>query len=169
MASGDSYFGHDSNVWQGLTNTYTIENQGLSGATLDYLIWANKETRLFNNVIIFAGYNNIKTAESVEDIITKYTAYYNQLSGTNKYCISVPPLNHTLLATYFPSDVGVLNTKIQAVNAGILALCGSDKYIDCYSQFVDGSNECLTDYTDDGLHPNTTAYVWIVQNLISKL
>jgi len=166
MASGDNYFGV-IDCWSNLKKNYALENNGISGSLVQN-ISNYRDYRSFDKVILFTGFNNIKTSETAEDIIAKYNTVFSQLSG-NVFCVSVPPLNHTLMETYFPDDAGVLNSKIQAVNTGILGICGASKYINAYDQFKDGSNECQAQYTIDGLHPSQAGYDWIITNILSKL
>jgi lysophospholipase L1-like esterase len=139
MAAGIDSLGDNTNYW-GQWNT-SVENDGISGATLDYLINDTVEHRSLKTVVLFAGYNNLKHPEQdVPSILALYSQYMNSLTFSKLICVGVP-FNTTM-------D----NSRVQAFNDGVKLLC---------PHFVDTSDLI----TIDGVHPDPSSYMIIGQRI----
>jgi hypothetical protein len=126
MAAGVDSLGNLTQYW--LQWNTTVENDGIPGADLNYLINNTVEHRSLETVELWAGYNTLKHPEiSVDTALAEYSAYINKLTFSKLICVGVP-YNTTM-------D----NARVDSFNNGVKARC---------PHFVDVSD--LT--TIDGVH-----------------
>jgi lysophospholipase L1-like esterase len=119
----------------------SVENDGVSGATLDYLINNTVEHRSLKTVVLWAGYNNLKHPEQdVPSILALYSQYMNSLTFSKLICVGVP-YNATM-------D----NSRVDAFNNGVKLLC---------PHFVDTSDIPVI----DGVHPTAAGYMTVGQRI----
>lgn len=139
MAAGIDSLGDFTQYW--LQWTVSVENDGISGADLNYLINNTVDHRILKTVINWDGYNTLKHLEiSVATALALYSAYLNTLTYTKLICIGVP-YNTTM-------D----NARVDLFNQGIKSICPN---------YVDVSDI----QTIDGIHPTPTGYMLVGQRI----
>jgi hypothetical protein len=147
MAAGVNAYG-TTQWWLALMST--VENNGVSGAPIEYLI-INPDNRHLQKVILFVGFNNIKHSEqSVSHIIDLYAQAISTIHADKLICVGVPFMDHVKSDTWYPEGAWITNARIQAVNDGIKGMCPN--YLD--TSDVDSL---------DGVHP---VYDKIIERLL---
>jgi len=166
IAAGVSIYG-TLDWWSPLLDNGSIQNIGVSGAQIDYFLQAYKTIQA-DTVIIIIGFNNMKHLDqSIDDIIIKYQRLLSIINATNIYCVSIPPMNHSMSNEWFPDGDVLSNNRIKSINDGIELLCQNNGYIfiNIFSMFLGVDGECQTKYTIDGVHPSGLGYEILRQEL----
>jgi hypothetical protein len=130
-ALGIDELGNQTPYWNQLG--VPVENDGVSGATLDYLL-LNPDHRSLQTVVLWAGFNNLKKGEDVPTVISKYQQYMNTLTFTKLICVQDP------------YESVVPNATIDAFNVQLAVICPHVVYAG------DIPNS-------DGVHPTPAGYM----------
>jgi lysophospholipase L1-like esterase len=162
---GDSFYG----MWTS-PPFKNITNLGYNASsTYDQKLYIQQTYPIdHEGMIMNVGTNNLSQNQTIEEITTTYGEMLDfMLAIFDKiYCVSVIPINHVKYAANIGTGGHYLyNTpaRMSALNTAIQGLCTSKgcHYIDLVSSFSttgDCTGEMKTEYTDDGIHPNTAGY-----------
>lgn len=142
--------------WNELFGQNNIINRGISGDTLDGLLYRIDEVikKKPKKLFIMIGINDLGKGKSVNQILEKYTILmdktHSNLPETKIYIQSVLPAKRKNLS----------NTDIKKINIGLIKIANkyNKNYIDLYSSFLSKNNELNDAYSLDGLHLNGKGY-----------
>ncbi|MHB0754386.1 GDSL-type esterase/lipase family protein [Polaribacter sp. M15] len=142
--------------WNELFGQNNIINRGISGDTLDGLLYRIDEVikKKPKKLFIMIGINDLGKGKSVNQILEKYTILmdktHSNLPETKIYIQSVLPTKRKNLS----------NTDIKKINIGLIKIANkyNKNYIDLYSSFLSKNNELNDAYSLDGLHLNGKGY-----------
>ena len=100
-----------------------------------------------------------------EGIMANYTGIVEgiktNLPDADLICLSVLPMNSII--EQYGINLDSATAQIKDLNLKIKALAESNnyRYIDLFSYFADENAHLISDYSNDGLHPNMAGYtVW---------
>jgi len=146
----------------------SFENEGVSGATLEYWI-NNPDKRHLKTVIISIGFNNAKIeSQSVTKIINLYKIMISKIFAKRIYIIGIYPMDHNLSDVWYPSASWLTNKRIWQINEGIRNIAENNGYfyINTFSLFLDNfSLQSQEGKSYDGIHPSVEAYEDVVSEL----
>ena len=142
--------------WSELFGKNNIINRGISGDTLDGLLYRVDEVieRKPKKIFLMIGINDLGKGKNVNQILEKYTILikkiHTNLPETIIYIQSVLPAKRKTLR----------NTDIKNINIGLIKIANkyNKNYIDLYSSFLSKNNELNDAYSLDGLHLNGKGY-----------
>ena len=142
--------------WSELFGKNNIINRGISGDTLDGLLYRVDEVieRKPKKIFLMIGINDLGKGKNVNQILEKYTILikkiHTNLPETIIYIQSVLPAKRKTLR----------NTDIKKINIGLIKIANkyNKNYIDLYSSFLSKNNELNDAYSLDGLHLNGKGY-----------
>jgi lysophospholipase L1-like esterase len=142
--------------WSELFNQENILNRGISGDTLDGLLYRVDEIiqRKPKKVFLMIGINDLMKGKKVNKILENYTILINKihtnLPETIIYIQSVLPTKRK----------NVNNIDIKNINIGLKKIADkySTNYIDLHSSFLSKKNDLSDSYSLDGLHLNGKGY-----------
>lgn len=154
--------------WNVLFGVSSITNAGFPGNTTSNVIsridgvLSAKPQKIF----LMVGINDLLNGGEVDQVVKNYTELLNKIKeqspSTLVYVQSVLPVNNGIL-----KSETVNNQEISSLN-GKLKLLSEERgnvFIDLNSHFHGSNEQMRSDYSWDGLHPNSHGYaVW--RNLI---
>ncbi len=131
-----------------------VDVKGIGTTNLNSLL----KSKQFGKVYILLGINELGSDKDI--IVEKISAIVDAVKETQPDALIFLQANMHVTAKKNASDKTFNNEKIDALNAGIEALC-DDKtifYIDV-NELFDDENGCLkADYSGDGIHVNGKGY-----------
>ncbi len=153
--------------WQELIPGKHVLNRGISGdvtfgvlARLDEIV-VSKPSKIF----IMIGINDLKRGISPALILHNYSrilSYIKQKSpGTRVFLQSILPVNKYMLGDSYKK---ITTEKINELNSGLQQLAKERKlkYLDVQQVFNDGSGLMKKEFTLDGIHLRSAAYIlWV--------
>lgn len=145
-------------------------NRGIAGDTTQGVI-DRLQTSVYDiapsKVVLLIGINDINTFKSNDYIInnceTILSSLKSHLPDTMVYPLSITPQNKTIEQYASWINVEKANATAQELNIEIEKLANkySYTYLDLYSQLVDSNNFLIENYSDDGIHLNSSGFtVW---------
>lgn len=153
--------------WNELIPGKRVANRGIGGdnsfgvlARLDGLI-AQRPSQVF----LMIGINDLGRGLPVEVIVHNYRRILERLRaglpGTRIYLQSVLPLNESLLKYDYLKGK---NARVKQLNEELVKLAGEygHPFVNLHEVLADAAGELKKDYTMDGIHLKTEAYlVWV--------
>ena len=158
---------------------YPVINSGISGnKTDDVLDQLNKRVFKYkpNKLVLLIGINDLlheKDSDYVINNIEKITdKIHDKFPDCKIYIESVYPVNHKWKDNAKSEfKLEEVQEKIKELNEKIKKLCDKNNYtyVDVYPSLKDDKEELKSEFTDDGLHPNSKGYETITEVLIDKV
>lgn len=163
--------------WRVLLGDSTVINRGISGdvtyGLLDRLddIISREPSRLY----MLIGINDLSRGFSIDTICAHYEQILQRLQsgtpGTKLYIQSVLPINELVrkeknmrpLRWKLNDSVLVLNKRIRKI-----ARAYHCTWINTHDLFMDKEGNMISQYNDDGIHPNAAGYAYWVAYLRKK-
>ena len=141
-----------TNWWTQLSEE-TSSTEGVSGATINYLL-TKQDRYSLKTVIVFMGFNNLKHPEqNVNDIVGLYQTFLNRINAKKIICVGVPHVQNDKLTLWYTPYDDELNNRITQFNSSIKDLC--ENYVD--TSDVD---------TVDGIHPEYELIIERIKDLL---
>ncbi|MBQ3543100.1 MAG: hypothetical protein IJA45_08275 [Oscillospiraceae bacterium] len=117
-------------------------------------------------VVLMIGTNDINGGLEEDEILERYEQIIDEINtnlpDAQLYCMSIIPQN-SQIEEYSHIKIADTTPKILRINARICQLAEEkgDTYLDLFSRIADENNHLIRQYSDDGLHLNSTGLsVW---------
>lgn len=143
-------------------------NRGISGDTTSG-VYRRLQLSLFDlapvKVVLMIGINDINLGLTNDEIMKNYTDIVKEITENlptaELTCLSVLPMND--IVELYGVNLANATARIKELNERIKILAESKncRYVDLFTHFADENDHLITDYSNDGLHPNQAGYtVW---------
>ena len=116
-------------------------------------------------IVLLIGINDINSGVPTERIVLNYRKILQgirtNLPTTAVYCLSILPMNETVIAYGVNLDAALARTK--EINQSISSFTTEFgyTYVDLFSSVADENERLIAGYSDDGLHLNANGFaVW---------
>lgn len=159
---------------------YPIINSGIGGNTTDDIL-TDLNKRVFkykpNKLVLLIGINDLLHNKDTDYVIKNIekitTKIHEKYPDCTIYVESVYPVNKKWkeYASEDSTPLDVVKEEIKDLNKKIKKLCEEKEYtyINMYKELKNDDDDLISDYTDDGLHPNSKGYEIITEVLIDKV
>lgn len=132
-------------------------------------IWKNVIKDKIDCFVLLIGINNLLRPdcdndgkETLNDTFEKIKSFIENILSTNK---------NILVELLYPTNNINLNKKVSILNQKLKEYCeyNNINYLDLYNLLLDTNGLINSNYTNDGLHPNETGYILILEQIINKI
>lgn len=132
-------------------------------------IWKNVIKDKIDCFVLLIGINNLLRPdcdndgkETLNDTFEKIKSFIESILSTNK---------NLLVELLYPTNDINLNKKVSILNQKLKEYCeyNNINYLDLYNLLLDTNGLINSNYTNDGLHPNETGYILILEQIINKI
>lgn len=132
-------------------------------------IWKNVIKDKIDCFVLLIGINNLLRPdcdndgkETLNDTFEKIKSFIENILSTNK---------NILVELLYPTNDINLNKKVSILNQKLKEYCeyNNINYLDLYNLLLNTSGLINSNYTNDGLHPNETGYILILEQIINKI
>ncbi len=143
--------------WSELFSQPNIINRGISGDTIDGLLYRVEEVikRKPKKIFLMIGINDLGKGKEVNEILNQYDTLihkiHTSLPETTIYIQSILPAKRKHLNN---SDIKNINTGLTKISKKY-----SINYIDLHTSFLSKNNDLDDQYSLDGLHLNGEGYL----------
>jgi len=143
-------------------------NRGISG-DMTAGVLARLQVSLYDlapsKIVLLIGINDINFGVPTETTIRNYHTILGEIKAhlptTAVYCLSILPMNETVIAYGVNLDAALARTK--EINHSISSFTTEFgyTYVDLFSSVADENERLIAGYSDDGLHLNANGFaVW---------
>ena len=148
-------------------NICGISNIGV-GAFHNYC-WKGVKKDEIDCFVLLLGINNLLRPdcdndgkESLEDTFEKLKLFIQDIINSGK---------DILVQLLYPTEYINTNAKVVILNEKLRKYCEENEidYLDLYDDLLDNNGVINPIYTDDGLHPNETCYMFIIDRISKKI
>lgn len=132
-------------------------------------IWKNVIKDKIDCFVLLIGINNLLRPDcdndgkkTLNDTFEKIKSFIENILSTNK---------NILVELLYPTNDINLNKKVSILNQKLKEYCeyNNINYLDLYNLLLDTNGLINSNYTNDGLHPNETGYILILEQIINKI
>lgn len=132
-------------------------------------IWKNVIKDKIDCFVLLIGINNLLRPdcdndgkETLNDTFEKIKSFIENILSTNK---------NILVELLYPTNDINLNKKVSILNQKLKEYCeyNNINYLDLYNLLLNTNGLINSNYTNDGLHPNETGYILILEQIINKI
>ncbi len=143
-----------------------VSNIGVG--TYHNYIWKQVDKNDVDCFVLLLGINNLlrpdcdyDDKESLDDTFEKIKLFIQDIISNGK---------DILVESLYPTDNIDINIKVTTINEKLKKYCEENHidYLDLYNVLLGDDGLINHDYTDDGLHPNESGYIIII-DYISKM